>query len=617
MTQKPPGPPPRPVPAQTGPRRRVTFEELVAALVREGILPPERRAALLERKDQQLSALVRMRLVEQKAAGARPGEPAPSITPVELLVSFAEQGTDGRPIREDTATEVWAKLVGLPFVKLDPLKLDPALAVRTVSKPFARKHGYLAIEEADGFLTIATFDPFDQGSVEMVERAAGKRVRLVISSKSDIERLITDFYGFRQSVQRAEQQINTGIDLGSLEQFVRLKSEQEIEASDEHVVHAIDYMFRYAFGQGASDIHIEPKRNDSLVRFRIDGSLHVVSRLPRVVHNAVVNRIKTLARLDIAEKRRPQDGRIRTEFNGRGVEMRVSTLPVAFGEKVVLRIFDPALVHDDLGALGFFERDRRVFEELIALPHGIILVTGPTGSGKTTTLYTALRKLATEDINVTTIEDPIEMVFEGINQTTINAAINLGFAECLRTLLRQDPDVIMVGEIRDLETARHAIQAALTGHLVFSTLHTNDAASAVTRLLDLGTQDFLLSSTLSGVMAQRLVRRICGGCVAERVLEPEEAETLGLDTKQGGILVRYGKGCVDCRNTGYKGRSAIVELFKVSTAIRNMIHTRSPEFAIKEQARKEGMLTLREAATRRMLEGETTYEEVVQVTTEV
>jgi general secretion pathway protein E len=610
MTQKPPHLP-------AGPRRRVTFEELVAALVREGVLPAERRAALLERKDQQLSALVRMRLVEQKAAGARPGEPAPAVTPVELLVSFAERSADDRPIREDVVTEVWAKLVGLPFVKLDPLKLDPALAVRTVSKPFARKHGYLAIEEADGVLTIATFDPYDQASVEMVERAAGKRVRLVIASKSDIERLITDFYGFRQSVQRAEQQINTGIDLGTLEQFVRLKSEQEIEASDEHVVHAIDYMFRYAFGQSASDIHIEPKRTDSIVRFRIDGALHVVSRLPRVVHNAMVNRIKTLARLDIAEKRRPQDGRIRTEFNGRGVEMRVSTLPVAFGEKVVLRIFDPALVHDDLGALGFFERDKRVFEELIALPHGIILVTGPTGSGKTTTLYTALRKLATEDINVTTIEDPIEMVFEGINQTAINPAINLGFAECLRTLLRQDPDVIMVGEIRDLETARHAIQAALTGHLVFSTLHTNDAASAVTRLLDLGTQDFLLSSTLSGVMAQRLVRRICGSCVAERVLAPEEAETLGLDTQQGEILVRYGKGCIDCRNTGYRGRSAIVELFKVSTPIRNMIHARAPEYEVKEHARKEGMLTLREAATRRMLEGETTYEEVVQVTTEV
>ncbi|MFT3772352.1 MAG: GspE/PulE family protein [Minicystis sp.] len=618
MAQRPPGPSTRPAPAPSGPRRRVTFEELVAALVREGILPAERRAALLSRKDQQLSALVRLRLVEQKAAGgAAPGDPAPSITPVELFVSFAERGADDRAIREDVATEVWAKLVGLPFVKLDPLKLDPALAVRTVSKPFARKHGYLAIEEADGVLTIATFDPFDQVSLEMVERVSGKRVQLVISSKSDIERLITDFYGFRQSVQRAEQQIATGIDLGNLEQFVRLKSEQEIEASDEHVVHAIDYMFRYAFGQSASDIHIEPKRNESLVRFRIDGALHVVSRLPRIVHNAVVNRIKTLARLDIAEKRRPQDGRIRTEFNGRGVEMRVSTLPVAFGEKVVLRIFDPALVHDDLGALGFFERDKRVFEELIALPHGIILVTGPTGSGKTTTLYTALRKLATEDVNVTTIEDPIEMVFEGINQTAINPAINLGFAECLRTLLRQDPDVIMVGEIRDLETARHAIQAALTGHLVFSTLHTNDAASAVTRLLDLGVQDFLLSSTLSGVMAQRLVRRICGACVAERVLTPDEAVTLGLDTQQGEILVRYGTGCVDCRNTGYKGRSAIVELFKVSAPIRGMIHARTPEFTIKEHARKEGMLTLREAATKRMLEGETTYEEVVQVTTEV
>ncbi|MBL9020607.1 MAG: type II/IV secretion system protein, partial [Myxococcales bacterium] len=419
-----------------------------------------------------------------------------------------------------------------------------------------------------------------------------------------------------QSVQRAEKQIAGGIELGNFEQLVKMKSEQEIEGSDEHVVHAVDYMFRYAFGQRASDIHIEPKRSESVVRFRIDGSLHAVSQLPRAVHKAVVNRIKTLSRLDIAEKRKPQDGRIRTEFEGKATEIRVSTLPVAFGEKVVMRIFDPGLVNDDLGQLGFFQRDRAVLEELIARPHGIILVTGPTGSGKTTTLYTALRRIATEAVNVTTIEDPIENVFEGLNQTAIQPAIGLGFAEVLRTLLRQDPDIIMVGEIRDLDTARHAIQAALTGHLVFSTLHTNDAASAVTRLLDLGVQDFLLASTLIGVMAQRLVKKICESCAAERTLATEEVETLGLDAKQGEILVRYGKGCAECRKTGYKGRSAIVELFRVTPTVRKLIHDRADELVITDEAKKDGMLTLREAAIHKMLQGETTYEQVIEVTAE-
>ncbi len=586
--------------------------------MKAGLLPRARVADLLAHKEHQLASLVSARLTELKAQGAGTAAlpRAKAVTPVELLLSFKEKDEENKPLREDAVTEVWAGLVGLPYIKLDPLKLDPDFIVRVVSKPFARKNGFLALDEQGGALRVATFDPFDDLAVETMERATGKRVELVIASKSDIERLITEFYGFRQSVQRAEKQIAGGIELGNFEQLVKMKSEQEIEGSDEHVVHAVDYMFRYAFGQRASDIHIEPKRSESVVRFRIDGSLHAVSQLPRAVHKAVVNRIKTLSRLDIAEKRKPQDGRIRTEFEGKATEIRVSTLPVAFGEKIVMRIFDPGLVNDDLGQLGFFQRDRAVLEELIARPHGIILVTGPTGSGKTTTLYTALRRIATEAVNVTTIEDPIENVFEGLNQTAIQPAIGLGFAEVLRTLLRQDPDIIMVGEIRDLDTARHAIQAALTGHLVFSTLHTNDAASAVTRLLDLGVQDFLLASTLIGVMAQRLVKKICESCAAERTLAREEVETLGLDAKQGEILVRYGKGCAECRKTGYRGRSAIVELFRVTPAVRKLIHDRADELVITDEARKDGMLTLREAAIHKMLQGETTYEQVIEVTAE-
>jgi general secretion pathway protein E len=617
----PPPPPPRRPPPRGGsrpapPRPEPTFAGLIAALVERGLLDPTRARAALGRADEQLAVVRRARLSEAKLAGGSASTAAPTVSPVDLFLSFGDKGEDGAPIREDVVTELWAGLLGLPYVKLDPLKLDPAFSARVISKPFARKHGVLALEEQGGVLRIATSGPLDEWTRESLERVAGKRIELVISSKTDVERLITEFYGFRQSVQRAEQQISTGIDLGNLEQFVRMKSEQEIEASDEHVVHAVDYMFRYAFGQRASDIHIEPKRDDSVVRFRIDGSLHAASRLPRVVHKAVVNRIKTLSRLDISEKRKPQDGRIRTEFDGKPIEIRVSTLPVAFGEKVVMRIFDPAIVSDDLATLGFFERDKRLFDDLIQIPHGIFLVTGPTGSGKTTTLYTALRKLATEDVNITTIEDPIENVFEGLNQTAIHPHIGLGFAEILRTILRQDPDIIMVGEIRDLDTARHAIQAALTGHLVFSTLHTNDAASAITRLLDLGVQGFLLASTLAGVMAQRLVKKVCPDCGAERVLSADEATAIGLDPSQGELLVHYGAGCATCRRTGYLGRSAIVELFKVTPTIRRMIHDGAGEGDIKEQAKKDGMLTLREAAVRKMLLGETTYEQVVEVTSE-
>ncbi|MCC6648846.1 MAG: type II/IV secretion system protein [Polyangiaceae bacterium] len=590
--------------------RRVTFEQLVAALLASSAIDVAQQKRALARKDATLNQLVRARLAAEKGTVE---QHRAAVSPVELFLALGERDQDDKPFREDAVTEVYARALGLPYVKLDPLALDPEFTVSVLSKPFARKHGLLALREDAGVITCATGLPPDALTLETLERTTGKQVALVVSSKSDIERIVTDFYGFRRSVQRAEQMLHVGVDIGNLEQFVRMKSEQEIEASDEHVVHAVDYLFRYALEQRASDIHVEPKRADGIVRFRIDGALHTTNRLPKIVHSAVVNRLKMLARLDIAEKRKPQDGRIKTEYQGRAVDIRVSTLPVAFGEKVVLRIFDPELVDTDLSALGFFERDRRLIEEVLARPHGIFLVTGPTGSGKTTTLYTALRRLATDDVNVTTIEDPIEMVFDGINQTAIAPAIGLGFAEVLRTILRQDPDVVMVGEIRDLDTARHAVQASLTGHLVLSTLHTNDAASAVSRLVDLGVESFLLSSTLAGVMAQRLVRRICSSCARERELSAEEKELLSLDLP---VIVRFGEGCVDCRRTGYVGRTCLAELFRVTPEIRRLIHERAPDDRIKAQARAEGMSTLRESAVQKLLQGETTYEEVVAVTAE-
>jgi general secretion pathway protein E len=394
-----------------------------------------------------------------------------------------------------------------------------------------------------------------------------------------------------------------------------MKSESEIESSDQHVVNAVEFMLQHAFESRASDIHVEPKREHSLIRFRIDGVLHDIQKMPKIVHQAVVSRIKTMSRLDIAEKRRPQDGRVKTTRGGRDVELRVATLPVGFGEKVVLRIFDPEVLLQDLTGLGFYPDELQHFNDFITRPHGIVLVTGPTGSGKTTTLYSALKTIATREINVTTIEDPIEMVYEEFNQTAVQTKVGITFASALRHILRQDPDVIMVGEIRDGETAQYAIQAALTGHLVFSTLHTNDAASSISRLVDLGVERFLISSTLVGTMAQRLVRRICPHCVTERHLNPDEVATLRLAVPPGKrIKVKEGAGCFECRSTGYIGRTGIFEILPIDDTVKNLVLQGADAPEIKREAVKNGMRTLRQSALRKLAEGSTTFEEVVRVT---
>jgi general secretion pathway protein E len=367
-------------------------------------------------------------------------------------------------------------------------------------------------------------------------------------------------------------------------------------------------LLRYALDQRASDIHIEPKRERSLVRLRIDGVLHTVHGFSRRVHSAVVSRLKTLARMDIAEKRLPQDGRIKTEHGGKAVELRVSTLPVAFGEKAVLRIFDPTLLEKDLPELGLQGEELKQVEEFLDRPHGLFLVTGPTGSGKTTTLYAALKRLATGERNVSTVEDPIENVCEDFNQVGVHPQVGLTFAAALRTLLRQDPDVLMVGEIRDPETAGMAVQAALTGHLVLSTLHTNDAPGAVSRLLDMGVEPYLLASTLLGVMAQRLVRTPCPHCAAEEPIAPLEAAALGLapDT-----VITLGAGCPRCRGTGYLGRTGIYEVLRVSRDVAGAVHERQPVDSISRLARSQGMLTLREAGIEKVLRGLTTPKEIL------
>jgi len=396
---------------------------------------------------------------------------------------------------------------------------------------------------------------------------------------------------------------------------VKLKSISELEATDQHVVNAVEYLLYYAYSSRASDIHIEPKREFSLIRFRIDGILHNIHKIPKAVHAPIISRIKTLARMDISEKRRPQDGRIKTSHEGKEVELRISSIPVAFGEKVVIRIFDPAILMQNIEELGFFSREMKLVKSFIANTNGIILVTGPTGSGKTTTLYSLLKVLSTSEVNVSTIEDPIEMVYEGFNQTAVHPQIDLTFANCLRNLLRQDPDIIMVGEIRDLETAENAIQAALTGHLVLSTLHTNDAPSSITRLIDLGVPPFLINATILGIIAQRLVRKVCIHCREEYHITKDECYILKIDyEKAKNYRVALGRGCEECRGTGYLGRTGIFEVMEITDKARNEVHEKSSPVTIKKMALGQGMGTLRESAIRKLLNGTTTVDEVIRVT---
>jgi len=522
----------------------------------------------------------------------------------------------GVQIDEQVITEAISGEAKLERVRIDPLRLDADLIEAQISRPFARRHRMipLALEEG-GVLRVALANPFDLESIDAYKRIAGKPLHWVVASEPEVLKVLTEFYGLRQSMKRAERDLNSGIDLGNLEALIRMKSENEIESSDQHVVNAVEYMLQHAYDSRASDVHIEPKRDVSLIRFRIDGVLHDIQTIPKVVHAAVISRIKAMSRLDIAEKRRPQDGRIKTVRKEKEIELRVSTLPVAFGEKVVMRIFDPGILLQDLEGLGFYPEELEIFNGFITRPHGIVLVTGPTGSGKTTTLYSALRSIASREHNITTIEDPIELVYDIFNQTAVNPKIGVTFPVALRHILRQDPDIIMVGEIRDGETAQYSIQAALTGHLVFSTLHTNDAATAISRLLDLGIEKFMISSTVVGVMAQRLVRKICPHCRAERYLTSEEAGLLSLDVPAGKrIKVYEGAGCFECRQTGYLGRSGIFELLAIDEKVKEMINDGVDVQKLKREAVRSGMRSLRQASLRKLADGVTTFEEVLRVT---
>ncbi|MDN3920678.1 GspE/PulE family protein [Roseateles violae] len=523
---------------------------------------------------------------------------------------------NGKALDLDALSEWLASRAKLPYLRIDPLKVDVGRVADIMSVGYAEARRCLPVAVGLTEVTVATAEPFDIGWVEQIESHARKPVKLVVANPLDIARYTTEFFTLARSV-RAAAKAGEQSQVTSFEQLVELGKSKQLDANDQGVVQVVDWLWQYAFDQRASDIHLEPRREMGVIRFRIDGVLHTVYQLPPTVMSAMISRIKLLGRMDVVERRRPLDGRIKTRNPaGDEVEMRLSTLPTAFGEKMVMRIFDPDTAVKDLATLGFSGHDSERWEKLVRQAHGIILVTGPTGSGKTTTLYSTLKRLATDEVNVCTVEDPIEMIEPAFNQTQAQANLDFGFAEGLRALMRQDPDIIMVGEIRDLATAEMAIQAALTGHLVFSTLHTNDAASAITRLTDLGVPSYLIGATVIGVLAQRLVRTLCEHCKQPdpSVTRDTLQEMLKHWRMNGGVKPYKAVGCLDCRNTGYRGRAGLYELMLLGESTKKHLHPTPDLSALRRQAVQDGMRPLRLAGAMKIAEGMTTLEEVLRNT---
>ncbi len=561
--------------------RRLEPDKIPAALLRDGLIT---RAAL-ER-------------YERLAAGD-------SGDPMALLVKSGIIG-------EERLYRYAAELLELPYKELDPLELDYDTVTSSLPGKFAQAHGMVAFMREDNTLHVAT-SSVARGDLEAdMELMLGLEIVYYIARPSEIERVIRQFYGLHSSIVAAVKQLNDedGVDLGNLERYVSSETSESIEPTEKPVVNAVNHLFQYAFEERASDIHLEPHRENTIVRLRIDGLLHTIYRIPKRLHLPISSRIKMISGLNIAEKRRPQDGRIRTHFDGKPVEIRCSTVPMAFGEKTVLRIQDPQILMQDIAGLGFEKDDLERYERMLKQPNGLILVTGPTGSGKTTTLYSSLTAISRETVNITTIEDPVEFVTDEFNQISVQSAVDLTFTTALRHILRQDPDIIMVGEIRDVETAVSAMRSALTGHLVLSTLHTNDTATTAVRLMDMGVVPFLLMSTLRGIAAQRLVRKICPECSEEWV--PEDALADSIEIPRGSTL-RRGKGCRACRNTGYKGRTGVFEVMDVGEEMRAALAGRVGVDDIRRLAVSQGMRTMRDSARLKVLAGVTTPEEMLKV----
>lgn len=514
----------------------------------------------------------------------------------------------------DVLTDWLAEKAQMPVVHIDPLKIDVPKVTEVMSYAFAKRHGILCVQVSGDHVIIACTQPFITGWEPQIEHVARKTVRRVIANPTDIVRHTIEFYTLARSVSRAAGGPSASA-VTNFEQLVELGTASDPDANDQHIVKIVDWLLQYAYDQRASDIHIEPRREVGRIRFRIDGVLHNVYELPANVCMAVTSRFKVLSRMNIAEKRKPQDGRIKTRRNDDSeVELRMSTLPTAFGEKMVMRIFDPDVLLRSFTDLGLVGEDYARWRAMLDRPNGIVLVTGPTGSGKTTTLYSSLRQIATPEVNVSTIEDPIEMVEESFNQTQVHHKIGLDFAAGIRSLMRQDPDIIMVGEIRDLETAQMAVQAALTGHLVLSTVHTNDAPSTIARLLDLGIPAYLINATLLGVTAQRLVRTLCPHCKEESTISAADWQQLVAPWKVTVPAKIYRPvGCLECRNTGYLGRQGLYEILLLSDGIKERITVDCNLQELRRQAMKEGMRTLRLSGAQKVAAGLTTIEEVMRV----
>ncbi|AOY88142.1 type II secretion system protein E [Marinobacter salinus] len=541
--------------------------------------------------------------------------------PLDLvaMAALTSQKT-GRTLDLDRLSQWLAEWAGQPYYHIDPLKIDTPAIARVMSYAFAQRHGILAVEIGRDEILVASTEPFKNEWESNLRQAVGKDIRRVVANPEDIRRYTVEFYQLASSVSKAGGgQSSSGAGNQNFEQLLDLgTSSENPDANDQHVVKIVDWLLQYAFDQRASDIHIEPRRAVTQVRFRIDGVLHNVYEFPEHVGVAVTSRLKILGRLNVAEKRRPQDGRIKTRKpDNSEVELRLATMPTAFGEKMVMRIFDPEVLLKSYEQLGFSKEDRERWNTITSRPHGIVLVTGPTGSGKTTTLYSTLKQIASPELNVCTIEDPIEMVEPAFNQMQVQTNIDLTFAAGVRALLRQDPDIIMIGEIRDLETAEMAVQAALTGHLVLSTLHTNDAPSAITRLMELGIPPYLIRATVLGVMAQRLTRTLCPHCKAPAPADEQAWQTLTRPWKATCPKQFYQPvGCLECRNTGYLGRAGVYEIMSLSGGLVQQITEQCELEQLRLDAYKEGMKSLRLSGAQKVASGQTTVEEILRVTPE-
>ena len=580
------------------PSGRLAIEPVVAALVDDGLLAPND--------------------AEHARASARHVRGLDAVHPLVLLANLKLPSAQrpGSELGLEALTEWLAAASGRPYLRIDPTKIRVGEVTDLVSHAYARRHRILPVEVLPDRVRVATSEPLAVEWVADVQRLLRREIELVVANPLDLHRYTMEFFGVTRSVRGAHAEGDKATAAPSFEQLVELGRAGDVNADDHHIVNIVDWLLQYAYEQRASDIHLEPRRDVGRVRFRIDGVLHKVFEMPPAVMTAVVSRIKVLGRMDLTERRRPQDGRIKTRSpGGREVEMRLSTMPTAFGEKCVMRIFDPDTAFKSIGQLGFDADEAATWQELTSRPHGIVLVTGPTGSGKTTTLYSTLKRLATSDVNVCTVEDPIEMIAPELNQMQVHHAIDLGFAQGVRTLLRQDPDIIMIGEIRDLDTAQMAVQAALTGHLVLSTLHTNDAPSAITRLLDLGLPHYLIASTLNGILAQRLVRTLCPHCKVPRPPAPDAWHALlpGPHPPPVPLAANGPVGCLECRNTGYLGRVGLYELMPVSALLRAQIRPEMELAAFTRAAVGEGLRTLRMAGAEKVAQGLTTVEEVLAV----